>query len=122
MVFFGERVGLGGDSNQGCAEEGGEHGEGTDGEVVLTAEPFGDFTGFATKGIGKLLFGESSLLHKELDCIGDVEGEVYLGLDLLWYYSHHLLEFIADCFHCFLVFRFVDHLDGVDGALVGFVY
>lgn len=83
----------------GTTEEGGEHGDGADGEIVLSAEPFGDFTGFLAEGIGKLLLGEASLLHEVfyLGCYS--KGEVYLGGDVLRDIGEHLLELIVDGFH-----------------------
>lgn len=86
--------------DEGATEEGGEHGDGADGEIVLSAEPFGDFAWFLVEGIGKLLFGEASLLHEMfyLCCYG--KGEVDFGDDVLWDIGEHLLEFIVDGFHC----------------------
>lgn len=86
--------------DEGTTEEGGEHGEGADREVMLSAEPFGDFAWFLAEGIGKLLLGESSLLHKVVDFVGDSEREVDFGLDVLWDAGRHLLELIVDGFHC----------------------
>lgn len=93
--FVSARTGL----NDGTAEEGGEYGDGADGEIVLSAEPFGCFTGVLAEGIGKLLFGESSFLHEMfyLGCYG--KGEVYLGGDVLRDIGEQLLKLIVDGFH-----------------------
>lgn len=100
MTFLlGEFVSARAGADDGMTEEGGEHGDGADGEVVLSAEPFGDFTGFLAEGIGKLLLGEASLLHEVVDLAGDGEGEVYFGLNILRDAGKHLLELIVDGFH-----------------------
>ena len=93
--FVSARTGL----NDRTAEEGGEHGDGADGEIVLSAEPFGDFAWLLAEGIGKLLLGETSFLHEVfyLGCYG--KGEVYLGGDVLRDIDEHRLELIVDGFH-----------------------
>ena len=85
--------------DEGTTEEGGEHGEGADREVMLSAEPFGDLAWFLAEGIGKLLLGETSFLHEVfyLCCYG--KGEVYLGGDVLRDIGEHRLELIVDGFH-----------------------
>lgn len=42
-------------ADDGFAKEVGEHGEGTNGEIMLSAEPFGYFARLLVEGIGKLL-------------------------------------------------------------------
>lgn len=108
VAFVWEIVAGGTDLDDGVTEEGGEHGDGADGEVVLSAEPFGDFAWFATEGISKLLLGEASLLHESVDFVGNGEGEVYLGLDVVWDVGDHLLEGIVDGFHDLGVFMGID--------------
>lgn len=49
--------------DDGGVEVGGEHGDGAEGEIVLSAEPFGDLAWTAAYGLGQLLARESSVEH-----------------------------------------------------------
>ena len=104
MVVFGKLISAWAGADEGVTKEGGKHGEGADGEVVLSAEPFGDLAGFLAEGIGELLLAEASFVHEVADLGRDGEGEVNLGGYVLWDIGEHLLEFIVDGFHCSRVF------------------
>lgn len=73
----------GGSTDDGDTKEVWKHGEGTDSEVVLSAEPVANFAGGVAKSISKLYLCETPFLHEIANLGWDGKRDVDFGDEVL---------------------------------------